>query len=90
MKSARAAAHALRSKPNVTPCDLTAAAAVIDTLIDVIESQRGPVTVPPAPELEPLRELRQWHAIARDTTGKALHAQAVTALNRYFPKGDQL
>lgn len=93
----RALALQLRTAANVTPAMLCSAAAVIDTLLDVIELSRT-VKRPPAsvltPGLGPLREFRSWHAnqavSAPTIEQRATHYTSMCELNKYFPKDDQL
>lgn len=76
------------------------ACVAIDTLLDVIEMQRGPAVPQRTRDLQHLQnlyELRGWHRAQRDSneqadnrTGTMFHANAVTTLNAYFPKDDQL
>ena len=90
----RALAEQLRKEPTRTQL-MGAAAAAIDTLLDIIEMHRGPHVVNNlgCATTETLRPLRMWHAVmrdqARDMATRMLHERAVQDLNRYFPKEDQ-
>lgn len=98
MNHTRAFALELRTAAEITPAMIVRAADTIDTLLDVIEAQRGPA-VTPFGLLKPggdLRQLRDWHNYtAQGCSGVKpaaynFHRAAVEALNAYFPKDDQL
>lgn len=88
--SASSFAYELRMSPNITPAMIVRAADTIDTLLEVIALQRGPVEVKPAIDLAPLRELRAWHyaqgkrhdELSNGTLN--MHWRAVQTLNAYF------
>lgn len=90
LSNTRQLAQDLRDRPDtIDRLTVVEAAAAIDTLLDVIELQRGPAVVKPAPDLSPLRTLRQWHstmanASTPDTPAHRGHYEAVQILNQYF------
>lgn len=90
MNHTRAFAMELRTAAEVTPAMIVRAADHIDTLMDVIEAQRGPVTPAPSLDLAPLRRLRRTlHERAKIGGLGFSEAQAyehiVEVLNQYFP-----
>jgi hypothetical protein len=99
MNHTRAFSLELRTAAEITPAMVVRAADHIDTLMDVIEMQRGPVALPALPTpASALRTLRDWHdscaksSATQDATPSKyrFHRAAVEALNVYFPKDDQL